>query len=302
MDEERKGPPVWLAVLVFGGGALCLIWGLMTLSLTRPRPPSGAASPGQESGGPFAKHALPPAQGRPPQTPTQEARPAGSSLDLAPQMYGDAEGGARTAPGHGDFVQKTAPAGSAQTAARADADKLTPQEEGYLKGLLGGWDEKTAFAVGNKQGLLFKLGEKVMRYPRIVGFLLNNKYVVAGFMKTERVQKNCKDPKALTQYLSDTKDPTGIGLGLQAIRSSLNTPGSAAAIFGSRLTQTVLDSCPSIGSFTKDPMAVMQVASSNPEILSVMSNPGLVSALATAPAAMQTLNDAQSALSPGPAR
>ena len=137
------------------------------------------------------------------------------------------------------------------------------------------------------------LGEKVLGYPKVVKFVLDNPLVVEGFMRQERVSRNCKDPQALGSYLSDTSDPGGIGLGLASIKRALQTPGSAEAIFGSKLAGRVLQDCSAIGAVAGDTSAVMRIATANPGIVSMMADPGLTKSLTVNPSALSVLNQAQ---------
>ena len=191
-----------------------------------------------------------------------------------------------------------APAPAAPTAAPPSApDSLSAEDDAALKTAAGPWSAEKAREIGSKRGLLFILGKTLLSHPKLVGLVLNNDYVVKGFMSQDRVRRNCHDAASLANYLSDTQDSSGISLGLASVASSLNTPGSAQALFGSKLVSQVLDQCGSIKALTDNTTLIQQVATSNPQILSMMMDNRLVSALRVNPAAIGTLSSAQSALS-----
>lgn len=179
--------------------------------------------------------------------------------------------------------------------ARAPEPALPAAESAALESALGGWDEKKAYAAG---GRLFKLGETLLRYPKVVKHVLDNELVIKGFMALPQVQRRCHDPAAVIQYMSDARAPNGISVALETFRRSLDIPGAANAIFGSRLVGTVLRSCGSIQTVIRDREAVKAIVTANPAVLPIMSDPRFTSALGANPAAFSAFQSVQGALLP----
>ena len=305
-EEKKKTSsllrPGVLAALWVGAPALAIIlWQLggcrARFLASRQKAPSVFAQKGQASEA----------------APLARPKPAGaaSSLEVLPWYQGEQAPAPAAASSAGPAPAAGAPAspGAAEAAlaglglapaAPPPAEKLAAQEEAALRGEMGVWNPEQAASLGSKKGLLFQIGKKLLRYPKVVGFVLNNDLVVKGFMSQDRVRQNCNDPKVLMGYLSNRSDPSGITMGLASIRQSLDTPGSAQALFSSKLVGAVLSQCSSIAAVTQDKSAVMSVAAANPDLISMMVDPRLVQALAASPAALQTFSNVQSAV-PGPA-
>ncbi|MDD5657579.1 MAG: hypothetical protein PHF00_10040 [Elusimicrobia bacterium] len=179
------------------------------------------------------------------------------------------------------------------------ARKLSEADASALAGAVGAYDDRKAFSIGARRGLLFKLGETLLRYPRVVAFGLDNDFVVKGFMSQERVRKNCGNVKTLADYLSNREDPGGISQGLACMRASLDTPGSTSAIFGSKLVRAVINQCPALDALVQDPALLGSVARANPDLVGLLTEPRFLPALVSAPEAMRVAQDVQGGLLPG---
>ena len=189
-----------------------------------------------------------------------------------------------------------APRAPAARAAADDAAKMTDADKAALEAATGGWSGAKAAALGATRGALFKLGETVLRYPRVVRFVLDNDAVVAGFMSQERVKANCHSPQTLFSYLTNTRDGTGIKKGIESFERALTTPGSAEAIFGSKLVSTVLDRCGSIPAVTQDGQAVIAIHDANPGLARLMADVRLAKAVSTNSEAAEVYNDVRKGL------
>jgi hypothetical protein len=207
------------------------------------------------------------------------------------------------------YSRSTKPAESAPAAAPvalpapvapSSATALSPEEEAGLKAEVGSFTPEKASLIGSTRGLLFRLGAKGLKYPRLVKLFLNNDYLVEGFMNQPRVRKNCDDKATLANYLTNTSDSSGIRLGLASINTALNTPGSAEAVFGSKLTAAVLK-CDGLKALKTDSPTLAAISQANPQMVSMMMDPRLINALSASPAAVGTLNSVQSSLMQRPA-
>lgn len=136
--------------------------------------------------------------------------------------------------------------------------------------------------------------EKVFDHPHAVKAVLDNPLVIAAFFKSRRTQRNCSNPQALADFLSNPGDPTGISLFSESFRRSLDKPGAATAIVTSRLAKKVLTECSAVGEVTHNPTLISQVAEANPQILLLMADPRLLSALMKNPAALRVVTDTNS--------
>lgn len=228
-----------------------------------------------------------------------------SSTDVLPWLSKGAKPpaeapAAAAAPAGGTDAAAAAPAPSP----KAGTENLSAEEKAALAAAgLGSWNEEAARTIGARRGMLFTLGEKLLKYPKLVSLILNNDLVIAGFMSQDRVKKNCEDAHALMNYLSDTKNPNGINAGLASISASLETPGSAQAIFGSKLAGAVMKQCSSINVLTHDRDMTKTVALANPQMLNMMTDTRLISGLSVSPTAMATFRTTQATLTaPAPAR
>ncbi|MFH1726295.1 MAG: hypothetical protein ABII00_16925 [Elusimicrobiota bacterium] len=154
-------------------------------------------------------------------------------------------------------------------------------------------DDENLYRAGATQGLLFRAAGVGLRYPKIVQFVLDNDLVVKGFMKQPRIRQNCHNPQALQSYLMDTKDPTGITLGMKTFLDSTKHPGSTTALMGSRVVNAVMKECTAIQTVSKDPQAMLQISLANPELFATLANPSIAMAMARSPMTKGLLNDVQ---------
>ncbi len=147
--------------------------------------------------------------------------------------------------------------------------------------------------------LFVKTIEKAFDHPRALKAVLDNPLVIAAFFKSRRAQRNCKNPQAFADFLSDSSDPTGISLYTEGFRRSLDKPGATTAIVTSGLAKKVLTECSAIGGVTRNQALVGQVAKENPQVLLLLADPRLVSALVKNPTAMRVVTDANSSRTAG---
>ncbi|MCX5789727.1 MAG: hypothetical protein NTX64_14670 [Elusimicrobia bacterium] len=206
---------------------------------------------------------------------------------------------AQTPPQTPPQAEAKAPPGPASFSKPAGTGALSESERSLMERAVGTWNDAAAFALGSDGPRLFKLGEVLLRYPRVVGAILNNSFLVKGFMSSERVRNRCRNPQGLVNYLTNTADPNGIRLATKTYSTSLSTPGSTAAIFGSKLVAAVLNDCPAIQTIINDPHAVGQIAMADNGIMPLMSNPAFVTGLAANPVALGTFNAVQTSMTGG---
>lgn len=185
------------------------------------------------------------------------------------------------------------PAAPAQPQAAASDESLSEKENAALAQAAGGWSDQAAPKIGAASPLLVKAVEKLFDYPKVIKFLLGNKLVIDGYMSSKFKKKNCSDPQALANYLSNPNAPGGVRLFMDAFAAGFRRPDALNAVLGSALTNTVLTQCPAVTAMTKSPEMVGQIARDNPEVLMMLANPVLARALAQNPAVLGVVGDFQ---------
>jgi len=145
---------------------------------------------------------------------------------------------------------------------------------------------------GGSRNLWSSLMPKIAAYPGVLGYLLNNKYVVSGYMNRMKTKEVCSSPKAMSQYLFDPNKPDGatrdLPLVMQVVRAN---PGLTNVIAGSKLAQELIN-CPGMQGVLADPSLMMGIAS-NPKMLGVLMDPAVVKGLASTPSSAQILGGFQ---------
>ena len=184
--------------------------------------------------------------------------------------------------------------------ARAPSAELDEKEKNKLGSVVGRLDENGTKKLAESGNLLARAVEKLLDHPKLVGFLLNNKTLAKGFMKTGLTPKLCKDPKALASWMADAKSSEGVGMYMKTFQKALQKPETAGAIVGSELAKTVFDECGSVNTLTHDPSLVKEVAIGNPGFFMMLGDPALAGALAANPQAMAAVGDMQSSSTKSP--
>lgn len=192
-------------------------------------------------------------------------------------------------------LQPAAPAPAA--APKGPSTELDEKEKSKLGLAVGRLDENGVKKLAESGSLLTRAVEKLLDHPKLVGFLLNNKTLAQGFMKTGLTPKLCKDPKALSSWLADPKSSEGVGMYMQTFQKAMKNPETAGAIVGSELAKTVMNECGSVETLTHDPSLVKEVAVGNPGFFMMLGDPALAGALAANPQAMQAVGNMQSSAS-----
>lgn len=182
----------------------------------------------------------------------------------------------------------------------AGDDELSARERELLAEAAGRWDEGRAAELGSARGLMFKVGGRLLRHPKLLRWLLDRPAVASGIASQSRVRRLCSDAGALERYLVDKNDPGGIRLALAQLRNSLSYPGATGAAFGSRTMSQLILGCPSLKAVTKDPMRVGQIAVENQEFLPLLTDQRLISAVSESPLVMEVYQDIQSSRSRRP--
>lgn len=157
--------------------------------------------------------------------------------------------------------------------AQAGGRQLTPEQEDIKR--------REQMTVGNKQGYLTYAVGKAMNNPKAVQALLNNKYVVSGFMARGTVKQATSSPEALKAYLKGSGPANFINN--PVVKAALNNPAVLSAMASSGMIGAMLDT-PAAKALMSDPAAVADLVASNPELMNLaMQDPQLLSMLMSNP-------------------
>lgn len=140
---------------------------------------------------------------------------------------------------------------------------------------------KEQAAVGYKRGLLTETVGELMKHPKAVGALLNNKYVVEGFMARPNVKAATGSADGLASYLRGS-GPANF-LNNPVVKAALNNPAVVSAVAGSGMVSAMLNT-PAARELMKDPDKLAALVDSNPQLVQLaMQNPQTLSLLMSNP-------------------
>lgn len=169
------------------------------------------------------------------------------------------------------------------------------RDSSVLAAAFGGWDDTTAEKIGAKTGMLSRLAAKVLKHPKVLRALFDNKLVVKAYMNRGLVRRNCSDSSALKSYLMDGNSPGGVKEDIAVIQSFTQDKQAAMAFAGSELANS-LARCPSVTSLARSPGAVQDILTANPSMAGLMSHPVLIQGIASNPRAAALYGQAKSQL------
>jgi hypothetical protein len=115
--------------------------------------------------------------------------------------------------------------------------------------------------------------------------VLNNRYVVDGFMQRESVSKMLGTPDGVNNFLSDLKNPQGISQRLPFFKSFLDqNPQAAQVIASSELVRQIINT-PGAQGFVNNPGPAV---AANPAIMNLLLDSSVISTLASTPQAAES--------------
>ncbi len=140
---------------------------------------------------------------------------------------------------------------------------------------------KEAMGLGNQKGYLSYAVGKVMNNPKAVGALLNNQYIVNGFMSRGTVKAATASPQGLANYLSGS-GPANF-MNNPVVKAAMNNPAIVSAVASSGMVSAMLNT-PAAQALMKDPQALGDLINNNPQLLTLaMQNPQTLSLLMSNP-------------------
>lgn len=134
---------------------------------------------------------------------------------------------------------------------------------------------------GFMYGALTKLSGKLLDNPKALTALFNNEYVVKGFMSRDTVKQATASKASLAAYLSNPANVSKF-MSKAPVQEGLKRPELLKMMAGTKMVSQMMDT-PGGKALSQDPMALAQVVGSNPALVSLMTDPAVLSALMSNP-------------------
>lgn len=198
-------------------------------------------------------------------------RPADSAKGQ--EIPTDAAAGKLRPPGSG---APSVPGGAWGPAAGSKQPELDAREKGLLTGLVGGeLDADRAVGLGGaRDGTWAKVMKTLGKYPKILGYVLNNEYVVKGFMSVPRAKKYCQNAGAFKSYLMNPGGRVSKDMDVfdAVTHGHKDGPG---VVFASKMADALMG-CPSVNALKTDKAAISEIAQANPRLVQTGFDPTLL--------------------------
>lgn len=140
---------------------------------------------------------------------------------------------------------------------------------------------KEQMGLGNQKGYLTYAVGKTMNNPKAVAALMNNSWVVKGFMGRSTVKGALGSPEGLNNYLKNTNAVNNF-LGNSVVQAAMNNPALVNAFASSAMASAILAS-PGVQGMMQNPQALIELANTNPQVMQLLSNPNVMGALMNNP-------------------
>lgn len=254
MEEEQEGQEVkrtnwaiWIVLPVcIVGTVLVTKWFMSTKS----RPPAGSVMEYNEVYTPQKEDREPPPASPGSGATARTGAPAGT--DMASLIRS----------GSGETVTAKAASPSSGRAKPEVVDERTAKEQskfGFTYGAISA-------AVG-----------KAMNNPRAVSAMLNNQYVINGFMSRNTVKNATGSKEAALNYLKNERNVSAF-FDRPIVQRGLNNAAVLNAVVSSGLMTSLLNT-PGGKAVLNDPAAMREVIASNPQLGQLLMNPNVVNVL-----------------------
>lgn len=142
-------------------------------------------------------------------------------------------------------------------------------------------DPKKSQSMGFAYGAISKAVEKLLDNPKAVSAILNNEYVVKGFMSRDTVKNATRNSASLAAYL---KNPANMNkfMGKEVVQRGINNQQLVNTVATSGIAVALLDT-PGGKALLNDPMAIAEILQANPGLVDVLKNPAILNALVSNP-------------------
>ena len=189
-------------------------------------------------------------------------------------------GEARSAAGAAEASRQAAATGRAAQKPQAGQSRFASGNQAALESDPTKVKEQMGF--GQQKGYLSYAVGKVMNSPKAVGALLNNGYVVKGFMSRGTVKNATGSAQGLANYLK-TDGPMNF-LSNPMVKAAMENPAIVSAVATSGIVSAMLNT-PAAHALMNDPQALSNLINENPQLVAMaMQNPQTMSALMGNPA------------------
>jgi hypothetical protein len=176
--------------------------------------------------------------------------------------------------------------------------KLDGREEGILNRL--GANVKSpndAYKLGADNTMFGKLMAKLGKHPKISKYLLDNEFVVKGFMSSPMARRNCTDPKAAASYFQDGSSSKGSKRTLGPLNAFLKGSSESPTVLGSSKMMGAIMKCPAFNMVINDPKAVGGIIEKNPLAAQMLQDPAILKGMTASPQLLSAYAGAQAGLS-----
>lgn len=178
---------------------------------------------------------------------------------------------------------------TAAAKAKADAERArTGRQAGSGEFSADAMKANEQRSVGMTKGYLSYAIGKVINNPNAMAALLNNQYVINGFMSRDSVKDATSSPEALAKFLG-SGDAISNFMGNSAVQAALNNPAVLNAAAGSGFMQSMLNT-PAGKSLMNDPQAMANLIAANPQLQGLLADPKILGLLMSNPNAAAYLN------------
>jgi len=144
-----------------------------------------------------------------------------------------------------------------------------------------GTADRSYVKFGAQKGYLTYAVGKAMNNPKAVAALMNNSWVVKGFLARDTTKNALGSEKGLQNYLANPKNVSNF-LGNPVVQAAMQNPAVVNAFASSAMATAMLNS-PAVQSMLQNPQAVTQMMMSNPEMMQALMNPNVMNALSSNP-------------------
>jgi hypothetical protein len=187
-------------------------------------------------------------------------------------------GGTRAAGGAGTGARQGA--GAARTEQKQGQGRNVSANQAALESDQTRAKEQMGF--GMQKGYLSYAVGKALNNPKAVGALLNNSFVVNGFMSRGTVKNATGSAQGLANYLK-SGGPSNF-LNNPVVKAAMNNPAIVSAVASSGMVSAMLNT-PAAQQLMKDPEALANLVKDNPQLVQLaMQNPQTMTTLMGNPA------------------
>ncbi|OIO04106.1 MAG: hypothetical protein AUJ52_15855 [Elusimicrobia bacterium CG1_02_63_36] len=171
--------------------------------------------------------------------------------------------------------------------------KLSAAEQAQLASIGAGIKTPDdAFSLGQDKALFKAVIEKIGNNPKLTKYILDNEFVVKGFMSRPRAQRNCSSKSAAMSHYSNPAN-TASGLELKVMNTMLKGNSETPSAFASSKMMGAFLECPALQQIMNDPDAVGTIIDKNPIAAQMLQDPGILKGMTANPALLSAYMGAQ---------